>query len=270
MFRGGYFGIVALEPHAFGLYSVQSPSVVYPARPPPASQRSAAGRPTALACISWRPLLMAEQTLNIPQLIVVVIVGFVVLRWFFSSPSPSSGNAARPRAAAAGRRVDPAQVEMLSQMFPQVGTREIAWDLQRNGGNPNATSERILSGRALDTVSLHSLEAYCWAIGGYFKGGPLTRCTCSRQSHFSLPYLVAAQIPNQPLQPRPQQHQQQVLEVHYQTSLRATTSPLNSTPLPKKTKTATTRARTKHLQESKHGHRTKPSVHSCCSEGGRR
>ncbi|KAI9774686.1 MAG: hypothetical protein M1840_002935 [Geoglossum simile] len=94
---------------------------------------------------------MAEQTLNIPQLIAVVIVGFVVLRWFFSSPSPGSGNAARPRTAAAGRRVDPAQVEMLSQMFPQVGMREIAWDLQRNGGNPNATTERILSGRPLDT-----------------------------------------------------------------------------------------------------------------------
>jgi coupling of ubiquitin conjugation to ER degradation protein 1 len=102
---------------------------------------------------------MAEQTLNIPQLIAVAIVSFVVLRWFFSSPSSSSGNASRSRTANAGRRVDPAQVEMLSQMFPQVGTREIMWDLQRNGGNPNATSERILSGRGLETVRFASIES---------------------------------------------------------------------------------------------------------------
>ncbi|KAH0562706.1 hypothetical protein GP486_002622, partial [Trichoglossum hirsutum] len=101
---------------------------------------------------------MAEQTLNIPQLIVVAIVSFVVLRWFFSSPSSNSSNASRSRTANTGRRIDPAQVEVLSQMFPQAGTREIMWDLQLNGGNPNATSERILSGRGLETVSFASIK----------------------------------------------------------------------------------------------------------------
>ena len=37
-------------------------------------------------------------------------------------------------------------------MFPQVGRREIIWDLQRNGGSVTATSERILAGAGLETV----------------------------------------------------------------------------------------------------------------------
>jgi hypothetical protein len=48
--------------------------------------------------------------------------------------------------------VDPAQVEQISQMFPQLSTRDIMWDLQRNGGNVAATTERILTGRGLETV----------------------------------------------------------------------------------------------------------------------
>jgi len=41
-------------------------------------------------------------------------------------------------------------VERIQQMFPQVGRRLIMWDLQRNGGNIAATTERILSGRGLE------------------------------------------------------------------------------------------------------------------------
>lgn len=37
-------------------------------------------------------------------------------------------------------------------MFPQIGRREIIWDLQRNGGSVTATTERIL-GVGLETVS---------------------------------------------------------------------------------------------------------------------
>ncbi|KAI9783501.1 MAG: hypothetical protein M1839_003671 [Geoglossum umbratile] len=135
---------------------------------------------------------MAEQTFNIPQLIAVVIVSFVVLRWFFSSPSPSSRNAARPRTAAAGRRVDPAQVEMLSQMFPQVGTREIAWDLQRNGGNPNATTERILSGRSLDTppISFQPLTAAAGANTQPPSSSASASTTSTTSTRSSLPDLI--------------------------------------------------------------------------------
>lgn len=35
-------------------------------------------------------------------------------------------------------------------MFPQVSRRSVMWDLQRNGGNVVATTERILSGRGLE------------------------------------------------------------------------------------------------------------------------
>jgi coupling of ubiquitin conjugation to ER degradation protein 1 len=39
-------------------------------------------------------------------------------------------------------------------MFPQIARRTIMWDLQRNGGSVAATTERILSGRGLETASL--------------------------------------------------------------------------------------------------------------------
>jgi len=39
-------------------------------------------------------------------------------------------------------------------MFPQLSRRDIMWDLQRNGGNVAATTERVLSGRALEAPPL--------------------------------------------------------------------------------------------------------------------
>ena len=47
-------------------------------------------------------------------------------------------------------------VDRIQQMFPQADRRSILWDLQRNGGNIQTTTERILSGR-LDTVCRNSL-----------------------------------------------------------------------------------------------------------------
>ncbi|KAL1953745.1 hypothetical protein VTO42DRAFT_2309 [Malbranchea cinnamomea] len=87
-----------------------------------------------------------EATLNIPSILTLAVVSFFFIRWFLSSRS-SAGDGQQPR----GRRVDPAQVEQISQMFPQLSRREIMWDLHRNGGSVAATTERILSGRGLDT-----------------------------------------------------------------------------------------------------------------------
>ncbi|KAL3466360.1 putative AMFR protein [Aspergillus heterothallicus] len=90
-----------------------------------------------------------EPSLNIPSLLTLAVVSFFVIRWFFKRDGESGTPGFRGRAR--GNVVDPAQVEQISQMFPQLSTRDIMWDLQRNGGNVAATTERILTGRGLDT-----------------------------------------------------------------------------------------------------------------------
>ncbi|KAJ5105601.1 hypothetical protein NUU61_002948 [Penicillium alfredii] len=88
-----------------------------------------------------------EPSLNIPSLLTLAVVSFFVIRWFFNRDEGPAGG--RPRGR--GNAVDPAQVEQISQMFPQLSAREIMWDLQRNGGSVAATTERILTGRGLET-----------------------------------------------------------------------------------------------------------------------
>jgi coupling of ubiquitin conjugation to ER degradation protein 1 len=92
---------------------------------------------------------MAEQSINIPQVIVFLLVTFLAVRWYFSKPAATSTQAA-PNSRAA--QINPLHVTRVAQMFPQLSSRDIAWDLQRNGGNVEATTERVLSGRGLDTV----------------------------------------------------------------------------------------------------------------------
>ncbi|KAF2235623.1 hypothetical protein EV356DRAFT_531782 [Viridothelium virens] len=93
---------------------------------------------------------MAEQTINIPQLLAVLLVGFLAVRWYFSSPDPNGGGSSRGSNTGRTRPVDPAQVEQVAQMFPQLSRRDIMWDLQRNGGSVQATTERVLGGRSLE------------------------------------------------------------------------------------------------------------------------
>ncbi len=99
-------------------------------------------------------LTMAEQSINIPQVVVFAVVAFLVYRWYSSKPSASGTRPAANRSA----RVNPAQIDTIAQMFPQLNRRDIAWDLQRNGGNAAATTERVLSGRSLDSVSPDLLD----------------------------------------------------------------------------------------------------------------
>ncbi|TVY49465.1 Coupling of ubiquitin conjugation to ER degradation protein [Lachnellula occidentalis] len=92
----------------------------------------------------------SDQTINLPQLILILVLGGLAIRYFFfSSNSPSTGN--RGATSANNVRAREADVERIQQMFPQVSRRNIMWDLQRNGGNVAATTERILSGRGLET-----------------------------------------------------------------------------------------------------------------------
>ncbi|KAL5119175.1 hypothetical protein ACEQ8H_002883 [Pleosporales sp. CAS-2024a] len=95
---------------------------------------------------------MAEQSINVPQVLVFLVVLFLASRWYLSKPPSST----QPRAAPS-RTAPPinlAQVDQIAHMFPQLSRRDIAWDLQRNGGNATATTERVLSGRGLDTPDL--------------------------------------------------------------------------------------------------------------------
>jgi coupling of ubiquitin conjugation to ER degradation protein 1 len=95
---------------------------------------------------------MAEQTLNIPQLLVFLAVTVLVLRWWFKPAGASTPT------SAANRRPNPAQIDQLAQMFPQLDRRTIAWNLQRNGGNVQGVTETVLGGRSLEQVrSLTSL-----------------------------------------------------------------------------------------------------------------
>lgn len=96
-----------------------------------------------------------EPSLNIPSLLTLAVVSFFVIRWFLNRDSGSDrSRSGEAQGRTRGRAVDPAQVEQISQMFPQLNRRDIMWDLQRNGGSVAATTERILTGRGLEVVSL--------------------------------------------------------------------------------------------------------------------
>lgn len=97
-----------------------------------------------------------EPSINIPSLLTLAVVSFFVIRWFFFSRTSVDNNGRARGAIGGGRRVDPAHVEQIAQMFPQLNRRDIMWDLQRNGGSVAATTERVLTGRGLETVSTTS------------------------------------------------------------------------------------------------------------------
>ncbi|QDS67560.1 hypothetical protein FKW77_003192 [Venturia effusa] len=92
---------------------------------------------------------MAEaQTISLPQILVFLVVGLLILRWFFAS-STSAASGARNSPTAHGSRVNPAHVEQLMAMFPQLERRTVIWELQRNGGNVNRIAETVLGGGRL-------------------------------------------------------------------------------------------------------------------------
>lgn len=95
------------------------------------------------------------QTINIPQLLAFMLISALAIRYFFFSSSSSSRTSSASSSsiqAAPGRRVDERHVATLQAMFPQLDRRAILWDLMRNGGSVQATSERVLAGPGLETV----------------------------------------------------------------------------------------------------------------------
>lgn len=93
-----------------------------------------------------------QATISIPSLLFVTILIFFSYRWWKSGSSSSSASSSGRNN---GLRFTAAQVEQISAMFPQLSRRDIMWDLHRNRGSVQATTERVLMGRSLDPVCGH-------------------------------------------------------------------------------------------------------------------
>lgn len=93
---------------------------------------------------------MANEQISLPYFVGVLVLAGLVIRYLFFSGTSSPPTTRSPEAFLRSREV---AVERIQQMFPQTDRRSILWDLQRNGGNIQSTTERILSGR-LEMVSI--------------------------------------------------------------------------------------------------------------------
>lgn len=93
---------------------------------------------------------MSEDQISLPYFVVILVIfGFIIRYLFFNNGNTAARPGRSQEALARSREV---AVERIQQMFPQTDRRSILWDLQRNGGSIQVTTERILAGR-LDTVS---------------------------------------------------------------------------------------------------------------------
>ncbi|CAF9908451.1 MAG: hypothetical protein GOMPHAMPRED_006166 [Gomphillus americanus] len=90
-----------------------------------------------------------SETVSLPSILIAVAIIYFGVRYFFLAPAAPSGR--RSNVFPGARHIDIEKVNQISQMFPQVDRRAIAWELSRNGSSVPATTERILSGRPLDT-----------------------------------------------------------------------------------------------------------------------
>ncbi|KAI9171162.1 Cobalamin (vitamin B12) biosynthesis CobW-like protein [Paramyrothecium foliicola] len=88
---------------------------------------------------SWR-----KDRVSLPYLVVILLLAGFAIRYLFFSGSSAPRPTRSPEALMRSRE---AAVERIQQMFPQADRRSLLWDLQRNGGNIQNTTERILAGR---------------------------------------------------------------------------------------------------------------------------
>jgi len=111
---------------------------------------------------------MSDQQVSLPFLIILLLTIGVVTRYLFFSSS-TSGPRARNSRNTSGRDANAARLrevaaQRIQQMFPQVDRRTILWDLQRNGGSIQATTERILAGRMETVRDAHRFTFYLYGI----------------------------------------------------------------------------------------------------------
>lgn len=93
--------------------------------------------------------------IGIPQLAACLLIGYLFFRWYNSSTPPPSSNTGSMSSstAAAHRRPLTTQdlarlqqrVEIVHGMFPQISLSSIKWELQKNGGSVEITTEKILA-----------------------------------------------------------------------------------------------------------------------------
>ncbi|EXJ80999.1 hypothetical protein A1O3_07287 [Capronia epimyces CBS 606.96] len=91
-----------------------------------------------------------EASISIPSLAFVAVLGYFIYRYFLSGPRSRTDGSQTSSSRNTGLRFTPAQVDQIAQMFPQLNRRDIMWDLHRNRGSVQATTERVLMGRGLD------------------------------------------------------------------------------------------------------------------------
>jgi hypothetical protein len=99
-----------------------------------------------------------EATISIPSLAFVAVLGYFIYRYFFAGPRTSADGSSPSSSRSNGFRFTPAQVDQIALMFPQLSRRDIMWDLHRNRGSVQATTERVLLGGRLDPVGSHEFE----------------------------------------------------------------------------------------------------------------
>jgi len=94
-----------------------------------------------------------EISIGIPQLAILALVVFFIFRWFFnSSPNTASTTSIGSSRIRSPRRITPEMIDAVQSMFPQISTAAIRYDLERNGGDIEATTEKILAGGTLREV----------------------------------------------------------------------------------------------------------------------
>lgn len=99
-----------------------------------------------------------NESSSIPQVAACVLIGYLVLRWFFKGdtsglPATASPNTRPALVSPADRRRLTQQVDVVRGMFPQFSAAAVEAELLRNGGNIEITTERILSTGYLPEVS---------------------------------------------------------------------------------------------------------------------
>lgn len=126
---------------------------------------------------------MSEDQISLPYFVVILVIfGFIIRYLFFNNGNAAARPGRSQEALARSREV---AVERIQQMFPQTDRRSILWDLQRNGGSIQVTTERILAGR-LDTVS-EARPIRPQAIGEGIRAAWLTRYLNLAPSHLPTP-----------------------------------------------------------------------------------